>query len=225
MSFDFGKFIIICGHYGCGKTNFALNLAADRASAGEKVTLVDMDIVNPYFRSSDYPEFLKEKGIELVAPTFAHTNLDLPALPAKMYGVFESKDTVIIDVGGDDDGSTALGRFHRQLENVDFQMLYVVNRFRDINCQPETAVQLLREIELTSRIKATAVVSNAHLCGETTAQNVVDGVAYAQKTAEIAGLPLVAVTANRKFMPELEGKIDDLYPIDVIVKKPWETEE
>lgn len=225
MGFDFGKFIIICGHYGCGKTNFALNLAAERAAAGEKVTLVDMDIVNPYFRSSDYPEFLKKTGIELVAPTFAHTNLDLPALPAKMYAVFESKDTVIIDVGGDDDGSTALGRFHKQLSEIDYRMLYVVNRYRDVDGSPETAVRLLREIETTARIKATDVISNAHLCSETEPENIIEGEKYARRAAEIAGLPLSAVTAERKFIPELEGKINDLYPIDIIVRKPWETEE
>ncbi len=222
---NLGKFIIICGHYGCGKTNFALNVAAERAGAGEKVTLVDMDIVNPYFRSSDYPEFLAERGIELIAPNFAHSNVDLPSLPARMYSVFESSDTVIIDVGGDDDGSTALGRFNRQLMNIDYQMLYVVNRYRDMSNDPEVSAQLLREIEYTSRLKATAVVSNAHLCGETEAEHIICGAEYAEKTAKILGLPMIMTTCEKKFAFEVSKKIDNVYPIDIIVTKPWETEE
>ena len=222
---DLGKFIIICGHYGCGKTNFALNLAAERAAMGEKVTLVDMDIVNPYFRSSDYPEFLAEKGIELIAPNFAHSNVDLPSLPARMYSVFESKDTVIIDVGGDDDGSTALGRFNRQLSEIPYQMLYVVNKYRDLENEPENSARLLREIEYTSRLKATAVVSNAHLCGETAPQHIIEGAEYARKTAEILSLPMIMTTCEKKFVSEVSERIENIYPIDIIVTKPWETEE
>lgn len=222
---NLGKFIIICGHYGCGKTNFALNVAAERASAGERVTLVDMDIVNPYFRSSDYPEFLKARGIELIAPNFAHSNVDLPSLPARMYSVFESKDTVIIDVGGDDDGSTALGRFNRQLSEMPYQMLYVVNRYRDIQNDPQNSAELLREIEYTSRLKATAVVSNAHLCGETTVENVISGAEYAERTSEILGLPMIMTTCEKRLVPKVSQKIGNVYPIDIIVTKPWETEE
>ncbi len=222
---NLGKFIIICGHYGCGKTNLTLNIAAERAAFGEKVTVVDMDIVNPYFRSSDYPEFLSERGIELIAPNFAHSNVDLPSLPAKMYSVFESKDTVIIDVGGDDDGSTALGRFNRQLADVDYQMLYVVNKYRDIQNEPENSAQLLREIEYTSRLKATAIVSNAHLCGETVPKNIAEGAVYAEKTAEILGLPMIMNTCEKRFVNEVSQVVDKIYPIEIIVKKPWETEE
>lgn len=222
---DFGKIIIICGHYGCGKTNFALNLASDISSRGERVTIADMDIVNPYFRSSDYPEFISERGIELIAPNFAHSNLDLPSLPARMASVFESESTVIIDVGGDDDGSTALGRFNRQAAASDYRMLYVVNRYRDPENDPSSAVRLLREIETASRLKATGIVSNAHLCEETTAQNVLEGAEYARRVSQEAGLPLLAVTAERRLMGQLEGKVENLYPIDIIVKKPWETEE
>ena len=77
------KLTIIYGHYGCGKTNLSINLALDLARQGKRVTLVDLDIVNPYFRSSDYTPMLREKGIKVVAPQFAGTNLDLPSYPQK----------------------------------------------------------------------------------------------------------------------------------------------
>lgn len=108
--FQFGQFIIVCGHYGCGKTNLSLNLAVNLQKAGRKVTLVDLDLVNPYFRSSDFQEVIYSNQIELIAPVFAHSNLDLPALPVDLHRIFNMPDrTVIIDVGGDDAGATALG--------------------------------------------------------------------------------------------------------------------
>ena len=102
------KLTIIYGHYGCGKTNLSINLALDLARQGKRVTLVDLDIVNPYFRSSDYTPMLQEKGIKVVAPQFAGTNLDLPSLSAEIYAAFDtSSGYVIVDVGGDDAGAYA----------------------------------------------------------------------------------------------------------------------
>ena len=90
-------FIVVTGHYGCGKTNFTINLALDFVKAGRKVTVVDMDLINPYFRTSDFKGILEEKGVEVITPVFGATNLDIPSLPASMYGIFEKKDVVIID--------------------------------------------------------------------------------------------------------------------------------
>ena len=111
------KIIIIYGHYGCGKTNLSLNLAIDLAQKGDKVTIADMDVVNPYFRSGDYTDLLKEYGIDVIASDFSHSNLDLPSLPATMYSIFVREGIVIIDVGGDDAGAYALGRFSSKIKD------------------------------------------------------------------------------------------------------------
>ncbi|MDR1003355.1 MAG: ParA family protein [Oscillospiraceae bacterium] len=223
---DFGKFILICGHYGCGKTNFALNLAADIRQTGERVTVVDLDIVNPYFRSSDYPEFLENLDIELIAPTYARSNVDLPSLPAEMYSMFLKEGTVILDVGGDDVGATVLGRFSRYISEKQYQMLYVVNKFRSKHPSVEETSELLAEIEQKSRLKATGVVSNAHLIEYTTPETVADGAVFAKDVADRLSLPLQAVTCKRELMTDvrqiMKDKADSLYPIDIIVKKPWE---
>ena len=220
---QFGKFIVVCGHYGCGKTNFALNLAIRLADEGRKVTLVDLDIVSPYFRSSDYEPLLQKHGIQLIAPVYAHSNLDLPALPAQIYSVFSMTDrTVILDVGGDDAGATALGRFsHNIIELGNYQMLYLINKYRVLTTQPHEAAALLHEIEAASRLKATGIVNNSHMQELTTAEDILNAGEYACKTAQELSLPLVMTTAPRELVPQLTGRVDSLYPIDIYVKAPW----
>lgn len=221
--FQFGQFIIVCGHYGSGKTNLSLNLAVNLQKAGRKVTLVDLDLVNPYFRSSDFQEIVDSNQIELIAPIFAHSNLDLPALPADLHRIFNMGDrTVIIDVGGDDAGATALGSISRNIQQVDYQMLYVVNRYRALTQTPEEASQLLREIEKASRLKATGVVNNSHLQGETTGNDILEAIPFAQNTAQLLGLPLAFTTAPAFLAEKLLKDGTEVYPVEIYVKPPWE---
>ena len=151
------NFVIVTGHYGCGKTNLSLNLAIDAAKAGEKVTIVDMDLVNPYFRVSDYRALLEGYGIEVITPVFGATNLDIPSLPASMYSIFDREGRTIVDVGGDDVGSTVLGRFRPQLMKTDYDMLYVINRFRSLTVTAQEAVEILHEIEQVSSLIQLAI--------------------------------------------------------------------
>lgn len=218
---SYSKIIVITGHYGCGKTNLALNMAADFSKAGERVTLVDLDIVNPYFRSSDYQPLLDELGIELIAPTFAHSNVDLPALPAAMGSIFTREGRIIVDVGGDDAGAVALGRYARQFSESEYCMLYVVNQYRVLSQTVSETVELLREIETASRLKADMVVNNSHIMEHTVAKDIFESQAYAQRVAEELGLPLAFTAAERRFAAELENKVNNLYPVDVLVTKPW----
>lgn len=213
------KITVICGHYGCGKTNLTLNLALEAARAGQKVTVVDMDIVNPYFRSSEYKALLQEKGIRLIAPVFAGTTLDTPTLPPDIYSVFEpDAGTVLIDAGGDDAGVTALGGLHDRLEEAGYDMLYVINRYRVLSQTPEEAEELLREIEAASRLKATGLVNNSHLGVETTQEVLLSALPFAERTAKLTGLPLLCSTA-----PDLAGEAPEgFYPIKRYVKFYWE---
>ena len=218
---DTKRFTIICGHYGCGKTNLSLNLAIDRAKEGKSVTLVDMDIVNPYFRSSDYIPLLKEYGISIIAPSFANTTLDTPSLSAEINRVFETDGTVIIDAGGDDAGATALGSFSAKISKIDYDMLYVINHYRPLASEAAAASGILREIEIASRLKATGVVNNSHLKEFTTAETILDSMTFAAETAAALNLPLRFTTAPRNIADKLE--IDSLYPIDIYVRTPWGT--
>ena len=196
MELKDNKITVICGHYGCGKTNLTLNLALEAAERGKKVTVVDMDIVNPYFRSSEYRELLSERGIRLIAPVFAGTTLDTPTLPPEIASIFEeNRGVVLIDAGGDDAGVTALGGLHERLEAAGYDMLYVINRYRVLSQTPSAAAELLREIESASRLKACGIVNNSHLGVETTVSTLLEALPFAEKTAELTGLPLLCSTA------------------------------
>lgn len=219
---DLADIIIICGHYGCGKTNLALNMAADFARKGERVTLVDLDIVNPYFRSSDYAEFIEKHGIELIAPTFAHSNLDLPSLPTEMYSIFTRAGRKIIDLGGDDAGATALGRFAPKLRETDYSMLYVMNQYRVQSSTVEQTCELLREIEQASRLKAGWLVNNSHLMEYTSADTVKASLPFAEQVSAASGLPIAFTTLPKALSCELAAEGNGIYPVDIIVKKPWE---
>jgi len=220
MRFLTGRVTVVCGHYGTGKTNLSINLAMDAARDGERVTLIDMDVVNPYFRSSDYAGVLTENGVRVLGPNFANTNLDTPSLPAAIGDAISEGERVIIDVGGDDAGATALGVYSRQLSASEPDVMYVINRYRSQTTSPEEAVDILGEIERAARIRASCIVNNSHLKHLTTAETVEDSIPFADRVSEITGLPVRFTTCPVGVEPL--NKIPNMYPISVYVKAPWE---
>lgn len=219
---DLKRLTIICGHYGTGKTNLSVNLAIDAARSGKDVTLIDMDVVNPYFRSADHKEMLEGYGVRVIAPAFANTNVDIPAIPEGAMAALEG-ELVIIDVGGDDAGATVLGGFSEKIKGMDYDMWYVVNRYRSMVSDVESSVRMLREIETACRLNATGVVNNSHLKEQTTVTQILGSMDYAERTAELAGLPLKFTTCPKDVSKEL-SEIGFLYPVDIYVKTPWESE-
>ncbi len=225
---DIARFTVVTGHYGSGKTNLALNLARDLRSRFALVTLVDLDVVNPYFRSSDYAPLLDRLGVRLVSPRFAGTTVDVPSLSAGVYAAIESEGAVVFDAGGDDVGATALGRFAKRIEGVEHEMLYVVNRYRNLTATPAEAAALLREIEAASHLRATGVANNSHLREETTMRTVLDSEDFARETAGLLGLPLVCTTvplrlsAGLSEVPGGPAYVENAYPVEVYVRFPWE---
>lgn len=223
------RLILITGHYGSGKTTLALNLALAHARAGRRVCLADMDIVNPYFRAAECARPLREAGVTLIAPPFAGTNLDSPALPAQLAAAFDSAlfDTAVLDVGGDDTGAAALGAYSaRVLAEPGYAHLYVVNSRRPLMEQPANAAALLRQIETAGRVPATAVVANPNLGGETNLSVVTGGLPHARETARLCGLPLACLCAPRALAGKTARAVPDVpvFPMDFWVFPPWAAE-
>ncbi len=211
-----GRIIAITGHYGSGKTNLAVNLASDFARAGDRVTIVDLDIVNPYFRTADFSGLFSELGIKLIAPQFANTNLDIPSLGIDMAAVVNGCDRLIIDVGGDDSGAIALGQYSTVLNNLGCSLYYVVNKYRYLTRTPEEAVELLRDIEQASRIRAKGIINCSNLGSETAAVDVTVTADYAVSCGKAAGIPVVMTAAERSL------GVDGAYPVDVYIRPFWE---
>ena len=212
---NYKRITLLCGHYGSGKTNVALNMAYDIKKGGEKVTIADLDIVNPYFRTKDSAKELEEQGIELIVSEYAGTNVDIPALPAGMYSLTDNKEIkAVIDVGGDDRGALALGRISPAIkEENNYEMLLVINKFRPLTPDAESTVEVMQEIEVAGGLKFTGIVNNSNLGELTTAEDVLNSVVYAKRVAEITGLPIKCTTVKQELYTELEGKIEKLFPL------------
>ena len=208
---------LFAGHYGSGKTNIAVNYAFHLASLGKKVCIADLDIVNPYFRTKDSQQELERAGVELISPQFANSNVDLPALPAEAYRLVEDKSVYgIMDIGGDDRGAYALGRYTPFLKKEDnYRMVFVANCYRPLTRTPEEAMEVMREIESACGLAFTDIVNNSNLCGETTAKTVLDSLAYVEKLQQLSGLPLWMHTAEESVAKELEGTIPEVFPMQL----------
>lgn len=207
------RLTLFCGHYGSGKTNIAVNAAVSLKNKYQNVALADLDIVNPYFRTKDSSELLSEKGIRLICSTYANSNVDIPALPQDMYAITDDKSLrCILDIGGDDRGALVLGRISDKiLEENDYEMLMVINSFRPLTRDACSTIEVLSEIETAARMKFTGLVNNSNLGEETTAQDVLDSLSYAEEVSKATGLPVVATTVKEELFNELSGKVDNLF--------------
>ena len=208
---------LFAGHYGSGKTNVALNFARQLKSAVPRVAVADLDIVNPYFRTKDSAERLAAEGIELVVSGYANSNVDFPAMPKEAYALFADRAvSVVVDVGGDDRGALALGRYVDDIRaEGDYDMLAVVNASRPLTSTPEDALDVLREIEEACRLPFTGIVNNTNLGPQTTANTVLSSLKYADAIAEVLGIPVKFTCCPASLEGELRGMVEGLFPIDI----------
>ena len=153
--------------------------------------------------------------MELISPQFANSNVDLPALPAESYRLVQDKTTYgIMDIGGDDRGAYALGRFVPSiLQENDYRMVFVANSYRPLTRTPEEALEVMREIEAACGLRFTDIVNNANLGHETTPDNVLDAVPYMEKLSRLSGLPIFAHTAEVNVARALEGRLAPVIPL------------
>ncbi len=217
------RITVFAGHYGSGKTNIAINYALMLSKNSDKVSIADLDIVNPYFRTKDSAKALSEAGVKLISSEYANTNVDTPALPAEIYSVFEDKSqTAVIDVGGDDRGALALGRYVPFMEEEgNYEMLFVINKHRFLTGDAERTIEIMKEIESAAKFAFTGIVNNSNIGEETTAQTVLNSVSYAKEVSALSGLPIKMTTVKSSLYDELNGKIENTMPLDLYVRQSW----
>ncbi len=211
------RITLFAGHYGSGKTCIAVSYAKLVKKSGFDTAIVDLDIVNPYFRTKDSEKELKEAEIDIIASEYANTNLDAPALPKEIYSVISDKNLhLVIDVGGDDRGAVALGRYADDIKSEnDYEMLFVANCYRPLTRIAEDALEVMREIEVASKLKFTGIVNNSNIGKLTTGEDVRNSTEFINKLAEISGLPVVMTTATGTVFEEIKNDIPNAFCIDL----------
>ena len=214
---NYKRVTLFAGHYGSGKTNIALNYARWLRRQKLPVTIADLDIVNPYFRTKDSEAALAEEGIGLIVSEFANSNVDLPAMPKEAYGLVNDPSVyAVLDIGGDDRGALALGRYTPAIkEEENYEMLFVVNRSRPLTRTVADTLEVMGEIEEASGLPFTAIVNNTNLGLQTTAADVLASLPYAQELSQTTGLPIKMTCAAEQLCPELSGIVPDLFPLSI----------
>lgn len=215
---------LFTGHFGSGKTEMAINFAKKLKKDGiAKVTIVDLDIVNPYFCSRDLEDELKEEGIRIISQGKHLANAELMVVPGEVMSAFQQLDhTVVFDIGGDDMGATALGQYKRFFQEEDYDMFFVVNTSRPMTREVEEVKAYLDSIEHASRLKVTALINNSNMSYDTSLEVIRQGEDVIKKLSEMTGLPHV-FTAVRRDLAERAREVvtGEIFPIDIYMKPPW----
>lgn len=209
------RITLFAGHYGSGKTNIAVNYALKLHREGLEVKIADLDIVNPYFRTKDSAEELNEAGIELISPAYANSNVDLPALPQEVYGLVQNKNIyAIMDIGGDERGALALGRYRPYiLEENNYEMVFVANFYRPLTRNAEEALEVMREIEAAGGIPFTAIVNNSNIGSETTKEAVEKTFEEAERLSKLTSLPILFTSVKKDLAESIKG--ESVFPLEL----------
>ena len=211
------RVLLLCGHYGSGKTNIAVNFAKELKKSGSAVMLADLDIVNPYFRSKDSEAELKEDGIELICSSFASSNIDIPSLPQTIHRIIQAKTSkAVLDIGGDDAGSIVLGRLAEAIKDENnYEMIFVVNFFRPITRNAEEAMEIMREIEEAASLKFTAIVNNSNLGEITTIEDIESTENETKKLCKLSSLPLLFTSVKSNIYDVANCSDENYFPLDL----------
>ncbi len=215
------RVLLIAGHYGSGKTNIAVNLALAYAGNGIPTAICDLDIVNPYYRTKDSAAILEAAGVRLISSKYANSNVDFPALPQEIYSLIGRKDCkAVFDIGGDDRGALALGRYAPGiLEENDYVMAFVVNFYRPLTRTARDALAVLREIEDAGGIAFTHLINNSNLGAESGIGTLGDTESEYGDLQALSGLPSLMSCAEKS----IAGRLGDprIFPL-TLQKRPFE---
>jgi len=218
------KINIVTGHYGSGKTEFAINYALKLKEAYGSAVICDMDIVNPYFRTNDAVSFLNDEGVSVIAPEYANTNLDLPSLPSDIISVFsENSPPSVLDVGGDDDGAIALGQFYPYISKEDYEMFFVINALRPDTSSAEDIIKLIKDIEFASRCKVTSIVNNTNLSYLSSVKDITDSLKLIDEVSKLTGIKVKYISGTAEILSDMPEELKEkMFPIKLFMQLPFD---
>lgn len=219
---NFRRITVFAGHYGSGKTNIAVNYSVRiREATGKAVALADLDIVNPYYRAKDSTDRLEELGIRMISSPFANSNVDLPALPSEAYAIIDDESIfAVCDVGGDDRGAYALGRYREGIMKGDYEMLMVVNMYRPLTRTVEEVLEMKEEIETAAGIPFTGIVNNSNIGPLTTKEDVERSFDFIAEISDKTGLPLRFTAVWDKIYEKFSENQENLLPL-TLQERVW----
>jgi len=217
--------ILVIGAYGSGKSEYAINLAQNYQNMGRKAALVDLDVVNPYFRSRDVRDYFHDLGIEVISPEGEYGHADLPMLSPRIAGTIQNEaKTVILDIGGDPTGCRALGRFIDSIKKRGYSMQFVVNTLRPFTSTVEEILSMMKMLEAASRLQISELIANVNLMGETTNEMVKEGIDILKRVAEQSQVRFntyLVIEGNKKIIEDnIAGKKREV--LNYYLKKPWD---
>lgn len=214
---------VFTGHFGSGKTEISINYAINLARQGKKVAIVDIDIVNPYFCVRDIKKELEDQGVRVISSNPEYVNAELMVVPAEISAIFNDKSyDVVIDVGGDDCGSVALGQYNRFFKQEPYDMYFVINTSRPLTSDGIEVKDFMKEIERSSRLKVTHLISNTNLSYETTVEHVLKGDKEVTSLSQELEIPYAYTVCTNDLIEEVKGKVQgEVLGIDIYMKTPW----
>lgn len=217
------RITIITGHYGSGKTEFAVNYSVKLSQISPKVTLGDLDIVNVYFRSRERKAQLQEMGIHVISSSIEGDSVDIPAVAAITSPVRDKSTRYIVDLGGNDTGTMVLGRIKPLLDLSETDFFMVVNTNRPNTSSPEGIIKEMKSIEGASGLKVTGFVNNTNLIRETTAENIAMGDKILKEASRLSGVPIKYTTYVEEVLhePLPECLSGELFPMKFYMRKDW----
>lgn len=214
---------IIAGHYGSGKTEFAVNYAIKRAESHENVAVGDLDIVNPYFRSREKEIELKEKGIKVISSSIGYSSVDVPALSPEIYSILQDENLeVVLDVGGNPNGARVLGRYHEYFKKDEYDMWMVVNGNRPETQDAKEVIKYIQSIQNTSRIFVTGLINNTHMLRETTKEDIIRGNQLVKEISQVTGLPIIYSAVIKEVVESIPTGIEgEIFPLTLMMRPEW----
>lgn len=225
MQINIKPVTIFTANLGSGKTEISINFSRMLQQRGEKVSLVDLDIINPYFRTRLAKDNLASQGLKVICPPGHLVNADVPALTPAIRGALQATEGYCVcDVGGDDVGAIALGAYRPFLTEERFDLYFVVNTCRPFTRDFDGVYKMLRDIETNSRLKVTGLVSNTNLGRHTDVQIMVDGYRKVSQIAERLELPMAFMASPQELVSQVKTILPEVpvLPLEFYMKTPWE---